>query len=282
MAINPSNSNAISVNSLPQAQAAVSGDLLILQTTNGTQTIDFKNFNVVKTDVNGNATVLGNLSGNNCTFANVLMNSVSGTTFYSNVGPGIDASNDYYDRFTVQGGIVLSATSNPTNNPVYTTIVNSIIPSVTSTMLNQFHQTADEYGQATFFAGQSTATVIVNNFFGKYPGLSVYSISPFHISFMPSIPSFDISASTINNLSTLANQVTGITTGQQTFVSGVTSLVTTIPSLSVVPVTPGLLANSIATTDGGQSLTFGISLPFAAPTQFNVFWRVFVTGTAIY
>jgi hypothetical protein len=44
MAINSSNSNSINIANLPQTQEAVNGDLLLIQTDSGIQTIDFENF----------------------------------------------------------------------------------------------------------------------------------------------------------------------------------------------------------------------------------------------
>jgi len=71
MAINSSNSNYVNISNLPQTQLAVGGDLLVLQTEGGTRTIDFGNFNVVRTDAAGNATVVGEMTGSNAFFNNI-------------------------------------------------------------------------------------------------------------------------------------------------------------------------------------------------------------------
>ena len=89
MAITPTNSNTISLLNLPQAQLAAASDVLLLQTTNGTQTISFNNLNVVKTDVAGNASVTGNLSGNAGTFTSLAVNSLTAAAFCTSAGPGV-------------------------------------------------------------------------------------------------------------------------------------------------------------------------------------------------
>ena len=73
MAIIPTNSNYTNIANLPKAQLAVDSDLLILQTTNGTQTIPFNEFNVVRTDLYGNATVVGDLTGNNAIYTSLIL-----------------------------------------------------------------------------------------------------------------------------------------------------------------------------------------------------------------
>jgi len=139
MATNPSNSTSVSIVNLPQAQLATATDYLILQTSNGTQIIPFGNFNVVRTDINGNATIVGNVTGSNAYFTgNVGVNSLTASSFYtSNPSYGVDIgwtdlapilginSNNYYDSFTVVNGLVISATPTSVdyfNNPIYTSL----------------------------------------------------------------------------------------------------------------------------------------------------------------
>ena len=134
MATNPTNSTTVSILNLPQAQLATATDYLVLQTTNGTQIITFNNFNVVKTDINGNATVIGDLSGNNATFIggiNTITLTASqyftsgGQKGWTDTSPIKLNNNNYYDSFTIANGLIISAT--PTsidyaNNPIYTTL----------------------------------------------------------------------------------------------------------------------------------------------------------------
>jgi hypothetical protein len=144
MATNPTNSTTVSILNLPQAQLAVPSDFLVLQTNNGTQIIGFNNFNVVKTDINGNATVIGDLSGNNATFfGGVNVISLTASQYYTNGGqkgftpttPGIG----YYDSFTIANGLIVSAiqtSQDYSNNPIYTTLFTDLT-AVSSTQSSQ-------------------------------------------------------------------------------------------------------------------------------------------------
>ena len=148
MATNPSNSTTVSLLNLPQAQLATSTDYLILQTTNGTQIISFNNFNVVKTDIYGNATVVGDLTGNNATFIGGINTiTLTASQYYTNGGqegwtdsaPLIVNSNNYYDSFTIANGLIVSATKTSvdyTGNPIYTTL-NSQITALSSSFTSQ-------------------------------------------------------------------------------------------------------------------------------------------------
>lgn len=134
MATNPSNSTTVSILNLPQAQLAVPTDYLVLQTTNGTQIIQFQNFNVVQTDINGNATVIGNLSGSNATFVGGINTiTLTASQYYTNGGqqgwtdtaPLKIGSNNYYDSFTISNGLIVSATPTSvdyTGNPIYVSL----------------------------------------------------------------------------------------------------------------------------------------------------------------
>lgn len=170
MAINPSNSNAINIVNLPSAQLAVAGDYLILQTNNGTQKINFNDFNVVRTDIFGNATVLGNLTGNDVIVDNVITANITASNFFTTNGQGINGANGFYDRFTIQDGLILSADLNTKNNPVYTEITQTILPAATASLANLFYKIYDYSSSATIIAGSNaTSTITINQFFTNYP-----------------------------------------------------------------------------------------------------------------
>jgi len=115
---------------------------LILQANNGTQIISFQNFNVVKTDINGNATIVGDLTGNNALFyGGVRVNSLTATTFVTRDNttnaavPGVILSNNYYDSFTINNGLITSATltsQDYAKNPLYINI-NSQLSAISAT-----------------------------------------------------------------------------------------------------------------------------------------------------
>ena len=170
MAINPSNSNAINIVNLPNAQLAVPGDYLILQTTNGTQKINFNDFNVVRTDINGNATVLGNLTGNDVYIDNIVTANLTASNYFTTKGQGINGSNGFYDRFTIQDGLILSADLNTKSNPIYTEITNTVLPSLTSSLANVFSKIYDYSSTVIIPAGSNTTSLIsINQFFQNYP-----------------------------------------------------------------------------------------------------------------
>lgn len=149
MATTPTNSTTVSLLNLPVATLATSTDYLILQTTNGTQIIPFGNFNVVRTDIYGNATVVGDLTGNNATYygginavsltasnfatSNPSFGRVQGWTDYTTI------TGNYYDSFTIVNGLIVSATPTSVDyygNPIYTTI-NSQISAISASFTTQ-------------------------------------------------------------------------------------------------------------------------------------------------
>jgi len=179
MATNPTNSTTVSILNLPQAQLATATDYLVLQTTNGTQIITFNNFNVVKTDINGNATVVGDLLGNNATFIggiNTITLTASqyftsgGQKGWTDTSPIKLYSNNYYDSFTIANGLIISATPTSVdyaNNPIYTTLnaqftalsantstqliamsssLNTQLTAMSSSLITQFQAATASYG----------------------------------------------------------------------------------------------------------------------------------------
>jgi hypothetical protein len=82
---------------------------LILQTQNGTETITFENFNVVKTDADGNATVIGNMSGEYADFTEAYVESLKVGQVYSNDLLGTTNSMTYQNRIQTTNGIITSS-----------------------------------------------------------------------------------------------------------------------------------------------------------------------------
>jgi hypothetical protein len=179
MATTPTNSTTVNILNLPQAQLATPTDYLVLQTTNGTQIISFDVFNVVKTDINGNATVIGDLSGNNATFIGGINTiTLTASQYFASTGqkgwtdtaPLNVNSNNYYDSFTIANGLIISATPTSVdyrNNPIYTTLntqftalstsvatqltamsasLNTQLSAVSSALITQFQAATASYG----------------------------------------------------------------------------------------------------------------------------------------
>ena len=122
MAINASNSNFVNINNLPKSQIALDPDLLVLQTQNGTEAITFENFNVVKTDANGNATVVGDLSGGYADLTSAYVSELKVDQIYSDNLLGTSNSMSYQNRIQTTNGIITSsdyAIGSPEYNSLY-------------------------------------------------------------------------------------------------------------------------------------------------------------------
>jgi hypothetical protein len=214
MAINTSNSNFVNINNLPQSQQAVDGDLLILQTENGTQVIDFQDFNVVKTDAAGNATVIGDLSGSEAFFTSMSASGdISSFNYYSNNIIGTFKQRDFYNRFTINGGLVTSA-DYVLGSPEYNNILRTVLPNLTAYQNTTYKRVVDEIQSVLVAAGNSTGSGQLPGFFSKYsdiPQSGTGSIQPYHFNTTVSqvisgmIWVNSITADTSNNLNFTVN-----------------------------------------------------------------------------
>lgn len=209
MAINASNSNYVNISNLPQTQEAVTTDLLILQTENGTQTITFDNFNTVKTDAVGNATILGGVTGTGAQFNTLsALNSISSSLYYANAIPGYTALNGFYNRFTLNSGIVTSATYIGRANDDYIYLTQTFIPTVTASQNTIYTRTIDRVGSANVNPNSEGATVTIGGFFNDYPFIAAANVKPWHInialdnnlSAYPYVPAGSITQTVTNGL----------------------------------------------------------------------------------
>jgi len=176
MAIDSTNTNSVNISNLPKTQIAVDNDLLILQTDNGTQTINFSDFNVVKTDVSGNATVIGDLSGNKSVLnTGLFKNALSAASYYSNNIPGVNKNFGFYNAFTVSNGLITSADYR-IGSTEYDTIVNTVIPAVTANQNKVYKYVAYADNETSPIAvppgfRRAPTDFIISNFFVSNPGL---------------------------------------------------------------------------------------------------------------
>lgn len=188
MAINTSNSNYVNINNLPQTQEALNGDLLILQTENGTQTIDFENFNVVKTDAEGNATVIGNLTGNDAKLDDITASTVYSNDYKVNGLDGYTATTNYYNKFTVVKGLVTSAFY-VQGSPEFEEINETVLPTLTGYLNTVYKRVIDiatdglTYLPVNVTPGATFGTVTVNNFYLNYPQVSNSALKTWHVQF---------------------------------------------------------------------------------------------------
>lgn len=280
MAINPSNSNAINIKSLPKAQLAVNGDNFILDTLNGTQIIDFQNLNVVKTDVSGNASVNGSLSATDTFFATTKVSRVSAVEYSTVGGKGDTVSNGFYDRFTIQSGLILSAASDTVNNPVYKTITSTVIPSVTASFASSYRRTIDISGTTTFDPGQTLSPYIpISEFFTTYTGIPINTIQAnpgayFIISAeVPSRPNNGYNA--LYAVADAIVDITGAELASRSIWNSITGLATVIPSMTATAVVPFVPPATVVRTV--NDLRFRIQLAFPLEVSTAVYWRFFAT-----
>jgi hypothetical protein len=229
MAIIPTNSNSINISNLPKAQLAAPTDLLLLQTTNGTQVIPFKNFNVVQTDVYGNATVVGSLSGNNTTFTSINCTSLTASNISTAFGPGTTQAFGAANFFTIQNGIILSAASIIGTDPVYQQLYNNDVPRLITQYTSAFRAVADVQGQTiigstnTSIQNTSAIGVAIGSFFSRYPFISIAQLTPVNFSLVIDYSTLSQTASSIRAYVPQASIVQPINTYDLNFNINLTS-----------------------------------------------------------
>ena len=181
MAINTSNSNYVNISNLPQVQQVFGEDLIIVQTDNGTTTINFEDFNVVKTDAAGNATVVGTISGTKTAQFTTLSasNDVRAVNYYANNVKGYYGANAYYNKFTINGGLITTA-SYTLGSPEYINITQTLLPNLTSWQNTQYKRVFDYDGTTTIAINTSYYPVILTNFYINNTQFSQSSLRPIH------------------------------------------------------------------------------------------------------
>lgn len=162
MANNASNSNFVNIAQLPTVPELVEGDLLIVQTEFGTNTITFDNLNVVKTDTGKNATIMGTTCAQDI-FANsiTLAANITANNFCSNGKTGITEVNGYYNKFIYTGGVCVSA-DYVQGSPEYNDLKTNFVPSVTSYLDSIFTRVYAAYGTGIIQSNNQYQTVTVS------------------------------------------------------------------------------------------------------------------------
>ena len=262
MAIIPTSSNSTNISNLPKAQLAVGTDLLILQTTNGTQVITFDNLNVVRTDINGNATVTGDLTGNNAIFNGINCTSLTAANIQTAFGPGATLAAGSYNYFQIQNGLVLSAASVITTDPVYQQIVSVDIPTALNTSLSGYRRVADYSAKTSIAAGTSAVSVVIGSFFSQYPFIISTQLAPTNFSL-----AMDTSNTVGNAYPTILGNV----------LSGSSQLT---PYTIQQPIIPYITTNSIYQPSNTYDLVFEINVGAIMTDTQTVYYRLNVTAIA--
>lgn len=189
MAINTANSNFVNINNLPQSQEVLGTDLLIIQTENGTQTISYNDLNVVKTTPTGDTVLPGNLTGSSCFFVKTSSNEISSPVFRTSRASGTTnfPLAQYFNRFTVDSGLLTSATYITNSSPDYVNITQTFVPGVTAYLGSQFKKVYELWpfftgnnenaNFVTFNPGTSAVDVTIASFFNLYSDLSISMIN---------------------------------------------------------------------------------------------------------
>ena len=171
MATNPTNSTTVSILNLPKAQLATPTDYIVLQTTNGTQIISFNSFNVVKTDIYGNATIVGDLTGNNAVFQGGINTiTLTASQYYTQGGqkgftPVVPNPGNYYDSFTIANGLIISATptsSDYNGNPIYVSL-STQLTALSTSLTTQISANSATCIKPNLFDGITTVTIAGGN-----------------------------------------------------------------------------------------------------------------------
>jgi len=287
MATTPTNSTTVSILNLPQAQLATPTDYLVLQTANGTQIISFNTLNVVKTDINGNATVVGNLTGNNATFIggiNVVSLTAAkyfttgGQQGYTPVTPG----SNYYDSFTIANGLIVSATPTSVDysgNPLYTTL-NTQITAVSSSTFTTINSVSSTLASQITSLSATTTTLVQNataytaaSFTTQLQTFTAYSTGIYDVSLQATILQGTSSASC--TWTSFFSRVPLVLANINTSSFFISPNTTTTVSFSAQP-----FITNITQPPGTSNLTAQVNLPYNVSTAipFNV--RLFVTYNA--
>lgn len=163
MANNTSNSNFVNISQLTTVPELVDGDLLLVQTEQGTQTINFENLNVVKTDTGKNATIMGTTCAQDIFARSItLVSNISADSFCSNGRTGTDSVNGYYNKFIFTGGVCVSA-DYIKGSDEFTDIKTNFVPSVTAYLDSIFTRVYESYGIGLIQAGNQYVTITVSD-----------------------------------------------------------------------------------------------------------------------
>lgn len=102
-------SNTPNIANFTQAQTIIDGNMLIVLNDLGTQIIDWANIPVPSLDENGGCTIQGVLTAQGINVSTVFTAALSTTTINVNGQTGITLPTDFYNQFTINNGIIVSA-----------------------------------------------------------------------------------------------------------------------------------------------------------------------------
>jgi hypothetical protein len=180
---------------LSRVEEIVDGDLFVIQSGNYTKAIDFTNINLLKTDVNKNATAVGSLSGHNGYIQSLsALSAIAGNTFFANGLSGVFLSANLNNTFTINGGLITRSTS-VTGSPEYMLLTTTTLSALTTYQNSLYRYIVDESSTSdwinpslkymTVSQSTTTAAYILSGFFTRNPRLTLSELKPFHFFFTP-------------------------------------------------------------------------------------------------
>jgi hypothetical protein len=180
---------------LSRVKEVVDGDLFVIQSGNFTNTIDFTDINLLKTDINKNATAVGNLSGyNSYTTSFSSINSINSRQFYSNGLSGVNTFANLNNVFTINGGLITRSNS-VIGSPEYRLLTTTTLSALTTYQNSLYRFIVDESSTSDWInpslkyilVSQNTdnAVYVLSGFFTRNPRLTLSELKPFHFSFTP-------------------------------------------------------------------------------------------------
>ncbi len=180
---------------LSRVEQVVDGDLFVIQAGDFTKAIDFTNINLLKTDVNKNATAVGNLSGHSSyieTFSAI--NTITSNTFFANGLSGVSLNTNLNNTFTINGGMITRSTS-VTGSPEYVILTTTTLSALTTYQNTLYRYIVDESSSSdwinpslkymTVSQSTNTAAYVLSGFFDRNPRLTLGELKPFHFFFTP-------------------------------------------------------------------------------------------------
>ena len=157
------NVNIINITNLPQAQDIVDGNFLVVQNDLGTQIIDWADVYVLKTDVNGNGTLLGTLTAAGARIENCSIDSLSAEYVVTNGLPGQSYTDTYFNKFTFTNGVATSARY-ASGSPEYEDLTTNVIPAATAYAVSLTQGVYEAYSttSGTIVAGADSYSITFN------------------------------------------------------------------------------------------------------------------------
>lgn len=162
-----------------QAQSIVAGNMLIVLNDLGTQIIDWANLPILTVDDSGGSTLQGILTAQGVVLSTAITSSLSTNAININGQDGLSYTTDFYNNFTINNGIIVSASYIESESPDYQALV---------TLINQASSYSANIGAPVYeayFNGTNTGGMITGNTisFGASSLLCTFTILPAELSY---------------------------------------------------------------------------------------------------